>query len=101
MLKQNEDGTIVDMMPKIETSERNLLEWRKPQEHPQDMEDALLVAEGFGGRYSIEEQKVGFLLWLDDDEFVWKQFETVEKCKRYAECRFEKKVRELYAKLKG
>lgn len=100
MLKENEDGTITDMMPKIETTERNLLDWREPREHKQDMADDVLVAEGFGGRYSIEGQKDGFLLWLDDDMFVCKQFATVEKCKRYAECRFQKKIRDLHAKLK-
>ena len=89
------------MMPQTVLTDRNLLVWRKPRKHPQDMEDAILVAEGFGGRYSIEKQDDGFLLWLDDDEFVWKQFVTIDECKRYAECRFQKKVRDLYDKLKG
>ena len=103
MLKQNEDGTITDMMPKIEVTERSLLDWRKPTGHPQDMglDDAVFVANGFGGRYSITPDSGEFLLWLDDDEFVWKKFKTVEKCKRYAECRFQKRVRDLYAMLKG
>lgn len=45
MLKQDEDGTIVDMMPKIETTERNLLQWRKPTDHPCDMDDAIEVTD--------------------------------------------------------
>ena len=88
-------------MPKIEVSERNILEWRKPRKHPQDMEGAMLVANGFGGRYSICDEGDHFLLWLDDDEFIWKKFDTAEKCKRYAECRFQHRVRKLFSKLKG
>lgn len=101
MLKQNENGEIVDMMPKIQTKERSLLEWRKPTDHPCDMSDAIEVADGFGGQYSITKDLGEFNLWLDDDEFVWKKFVTIDKCKRYAECRFQKKVRDLFAKLKG
>jgi hypothetical protein len=99
MLEKNEDGIIVDLIPKIEVLNRNLLEWRKPTNHPCDAEHSILVAEGFGGRYSIQEDLGWFLLWLDDDEFSWEKFETIAECKRYAECRFQKKVRDLFAKL--
>jgi len=90
-----------DVSPKIATEARNILEWRKPSDHPCDMENAIWVANGFGGRYSIQEVSDGFLLWLDDDEFVWKQFGTVEKCQRYAECRFQHVVSKLYSRLKN
>lgn len=89
------------MMPKITTVDRQLLEWRKPGDHPQDMDDALLVANGFGGRYAIQEGIDMFLLWLDDDEFTFKSFSSIYKCKLYAECRFQKRVRDLFEKLKA
>lgn len=90
-------------MPMSETADSSLLEWRKPNDHPQDMglEDAICVANGFGGRFSITPDTDGFLLWMDDDEFVWKKFETVEQCKRYADCLFQKRVLDLYAKLRA
>ena len=101
MLKKHEDGTIVDLMPKIETSERSILEWRKPGDHPCDDEGAIEVADGFGGRYAIRADADKFILFLAEDDFAFKTFDTVEKCRRYAECQFQHKVRQLFTKLKG
>lgn len=62
------------------------LDWRKPTDHPQDREGAILMAPGLGGRYSIEETRAGnFLLWMADDEFVWREFGTLERAKEAAE----------------
>lgn len=101
MLKEREDGTIVDLMPKISTSERSILEWRKPGSHPCDDEEAVEVADGFGGRYAIRPDADMFIVFLAEDEFAFKTFETIEKCRRYAECQFQHKLRQLFAKLKG
>ena len=100
MLKEREDGSIADLMPKISTSERTLLEWRKPMDHPCDDEGAIEVADGFGGRYAIRPDADKFIVFLAEDAFAFETFETIDKCKRYAECQFQHKVRQLLAKLK-
>lgn len=89
------------LMPKIQTEQRSLLHWRKPSERRGEPKDSICVAEGFGGQYAIQADLDKFIVWLDDDGFSFKTFSTVEKCKRYAECRFQHKVRKLHAKLKG
>ena len=101
MLKQNEDGTIVDMMPKIETQDRNVLEWRKPSDRPGESEDAICVADGFGGQYSVQPDLDKFIVWFAEDEFSFKTFDTVDQCKRYAECQFQNRLRKLWAKFQG
>lgn len=68
------------------------LEWRKPTDHPQDMEgECSSVANGIGGRYSISNPErnkdgvYGWLLYLADDEFRWEWFPSIAEAKAAAQ----------------
>lgn len=66
------------------------LRWRKPTDHPQDNEDALWVADGIGGRYSITDQGDHVLLWMAEDNFAWQRFATVMQAKDAAEVNWQR-----------
>jgi len=66
------------------------LHWYKPTDHPQDGEDALWMAHGIGGRYSIQEDAGKFIVW---DEFSFVTCDTIEACKAWAEADWQKNVR--------
>jgi hypothetical protein len=68
------------------------LRWYKPTDHPQDSEDALWMAHGIGGRYSIQEDLDKFIVWLADDEFRFITCESVGECKATAEEHWQKAV---------
>jgi hypothetical protein len=74
------------------------LTWRKPADHPQDMEDALWIANGVGGHYSISKQQSlssgspGHLLWWPDDEFAFDEFRNVEAAMAAAQADYEARI---------
>ncbi|MDP8249952.1 hypothetical protein [Pseudochrobactrum saccharolyticum] len=75
------------------------LEWRKPTDHPQDMEgECSSVANGIGGRYSISNPErnkdgvYGWLLYLADDEFRWEWFPSIGEAKAAAQADFERRI---------
>ena len=57
------------------------LVWRTPTDHPQDNEDAELLADGLGGRYAITEDG---LLWDAADNFSFTEHRTIEAAKAAA-----------------
>lgn len=63
------------------------LRWRKPNGTGSDHghEDALWIANGIGGKYSITKDSGEFLLWWADDEFTFTQCKTVAEAKTVAE----------------
>lgn len=61
------------------------LNWYKPTDHPEDSEDALWMAHGIGGRYSITCEDDRFLLWRADDSFSFTGFLTLEEAQKAAE----------------
>ena len=65
------------------------LHWYKPKDHPQDSEDAICIAHGIGGRYSIYPDGDGFLVWKADDEFTFLSGKTVDECKALAEAHWQ------------
>lgn len=74
------------------------LAWREPTDHPQDHDDALLVADGIGGRYSIADDEMGgFMVWWAHDCFSWTQYPTIEAAKAAVQEDFERRVRPLLA----
>lgn len=77
------------------------LHWRKPTDHPQDgfgEPGILLVADGIGGRYSINDSGSGILLWWAHDEFVWEACLSVEDAKAKAEADWQRRYAERGAK---
>lgn len=76
------------------------LNWRKPTSSGADFgyEDALLMADGIGGKYSIATDKVaGFLLWWAEDEFTFAECATVEDAKAKAEADWQERYAALSA----
>ncbi len=76
------------------------LEWNKPSDHPHDMgcEDAVCVAVGIGGRYSIEPMRgghTGFLLWWAEDNFTFAECATVEEAQTKAEADWQQRYADL------
>lgn len=61
------------------------LVWTKPTDHPCDHDGSLWCANGIGGRYSITKESDHFLLWLAEDEFIWRSHPTVKAAKEAAE----------------
>ena len=79
--------------------EAKKLKWRKPTDHPQDMEgECSSVANGIGGRYSISNPErnkdgvYGWLLYLADDEFKWEWFPSIAEAKAAAQADFERRI---------
>ena len=66
------------------------LRWRKPSDHPQDMEDAAFVANGIGGRYAVTDDG---LLWWAHDEFTFEQFASIDAAKDAAEADWQRRIR--------
>lgn len=76
------------------------LEWRKPADHPQDPEDAALVAVGIGGRYAISKPQLtaafgpnGHLLWDAKDNFSFTEHRTIANAQAAAQVDFERCIR--------
>ncbi len=73
------------------------LEWRVPTDHPSDpdIEENVYCADGVGGKYAIsKKQKVGpeRLLWMADDPFDWKGFNSIEEAKAAAQADYEARI---------
>lgn len=71
------------------------LRWYKPTDHPCDREDALWMAMGYGGRYSIQEDGGHYIVWMADDEFTFEQGESVDACKTIAERHWQSQIASL------
>ena len=69
------------------------LKWRKPTDHPQDDDDAVAVAPGLGGQYSITKESDHALLWDAEDNFVWTQHPSVKDAKAAAQADYERRIR--------
>lgn len=69
------------------------LVWREPTHRPQDQGDALLVADGIGGQYSITNDEIGgFNVWWAHDIFSWTRFPTMSIAKDAAQADFEERL---------
>ena len=68
------------------------LNWRKPQPFGNDFgnEDKMFVADGIGGKYSIEKETDHFLLWDAFDTFIWTSHATLNAAKAAAEADWQK-----------
>ena len=75
-----------------------LLKWSKPNGHPQDSEDAIFVANGLGGRYSVESDGT---LWFAHDEFTWELCADVAAAKERAEADFRERLAPLLDALRS
>lgn len=71
------------------------LRWYKPTDHPCDREDALWMAMGYGGRYSIQEDGGHYIVFMADDEFAFEQGESVDACKAIAERHWQSQIAAL------
>lgn len=72
------------------------LYWRPPTDHPQDgcREDGcILVSEGIGGRYHINSNAGGVVLWWAHDNFLWEACASVEEAKQKAESDWQRRYR--------
>lgn len=71
------------------------LNWRKPTDSGADfgLEDAVAVANGIGGKYSITKDSGSFLLWDSYDEFTFDNYPTLNEAKAAAEAHWQKSVR--------
>jgi hypothetical protein len=70
------------------------LKWRKPTDHPCEAETSICVADGIGGKYSIQADRIGkFLLWFAWDAFVWAAYPTLQAAKDAAEIDWQKRFR--------
>ena len=78
------------------------LNWRDPTDHPQDggdEENTVAVADGIGGRYSIQQERDGsFLLWWAHDNFLFLQCASVNGAKVAAEVDWQKRFAALLKK---
>lgn len=70
------------------------LKWRKPTDSGADfgLEDAVAVADGIGGKYSITPDSGNFLLWDSHDEFTFQNYPTLDEAKAAAEAHWQKSV---------
>lgn len=68
------------------------LQWRKPADHPQDNSEALWVAPGLGGQYSITPEEQHFLLWDADDNFSWSPYPSIAAAKAAAQSDYERRI---------
>lgn len=70
------------------------LSWRKPTGDGADfgLEDAVAVANGIGGKYSITKDSGQFLLWDSYDEFTFQNYPTLDEAKAAAEAHWQKSV---------
>lgn len=65
--------------------------WRKPTDHPQDGEGDW-VADGIGGRYSLDKQRDGtWLLWWAHDNFIFEKCATFAEGKQKAEADWQQR----------
>lgn len=70
------------------------LRWRKPNDTGSDLghQDAVCIANGIGGKYSITRGSGDFLLWDCNDEFVFQNYPTLDEAKAAAEAHWQKSV---------
>lgn len=75
------------------------LVWRKPADHPQDPEDAALVAVGIGGCYAISKPQLttafgpnGHLLWDAEDNFSFTEHRSIEAAQSAAQRDYEQRI---------
>jgi hypothetical protein len=80
------------------------LDWYEPTDHIQDDDNALWIAHGLGGRYSISRRQLvriqspdnmGYLLWglPDGDEFSFTEHLTIDEAKAAAQADFDEDIR--------
>lgn len=70
------------------------LRWRKPGKSGADLghEDAICIADGIGGKYSITKDSGEFLLWWADDEFTFVKCQTLDAAKAIAESNWQNAI---------
>lgn len=77
------------------------LEWREPTDHPMDDEDAICVADGLGGQYSVTQRQLvrrespdnmGHLLWDAEDCMSFTEHLNVEDAKAAAQTAYEVRI---------
>ena len=75
------------------------LEWREPKDDGDDFghENDFLIADGIGGKYSIQQEADHMLLWWAWDGFVWERCESVDEAKSKAEADWQQRVRSIIA----
>lgn len=74
------------------------LQWRRPnaQDHDMGLGSADQVADGIGGRYSIERQNDGSaLLWWAHDAFQWESCASVNDARFKAEDDWQDKMQAI------
>ena len=69
------------------------LTWRMRSDHPQDNQNAVLIADGIGGRYSIEAADAhGWILWWANDEFTFLKCVTLAEAHEATEANWQERV---------